>query len=111
MAQYLLVYFSKEYKEEIMQPLEEKKGSFGSYAFPFDEGDRKLNVSKNKKKMYQLKNGQKTYPWPCEIEPDRTITVTTDDLFSKTKDGTVIKHTGVGCYGIKIPGNDLMEIF
>ncbi|MFC1898227.1 hypothetical protein ACFLYJ_01515 [Candidatus Cloacimonadota bacterium] len=93
-----------------MQPVE-KKETFTSYSFPFDDVDRKIDVPRFKKKMYQIKAGPKDYPWPCDVEPNRTITVTTDDLFSKTKDGTVIKHTGVGCYGILIPDDDLEEIF
>ena len=93
-----------------MQPAE-KKEKFTSYSFPFDEGDRKIKIPRHKKKMYQIKEGPKTYSWPCEVEQNRTITVTTDDLFSKTEDGTVIKHTGVGCYGIEIPDEDLEEIF
>ena len=92
-----------------MQPIE-KKEQFTSYSFPFDDSDRKTRISKYKKTMYQIKEGPKTYPWPCEVEANRTILITTDDIFSKTKDGTVIKHTGVGCYGIIIPDEDLVEI-
>ncbi len=72
---------------------------------------RKMNTTQERKTMFQLKEGPKTYPWPCEVDPNRTITITTDDLFSKTHDGTIIKHTGVGCYGIHIPDEDLEEIF
>ena len=93
-----------------MQPIE-KKDQFTSYSFPFDEGDRKIKIPKHQKKMFQIKNGPQEYPWPCEVEPNRTVIITTDDLFSKTKDGTVIKHTGVGCYGIVIPDEDLVEIY
>ncbi len=93
-----------------MQP-KEKKEQLNSYSFPFDEVDRKIKISKHKKTMYQIKEGPKTYPWPCEVEPNRTIIITNDDLFSKTKDGTIIKHTGVGCYGIIIPDEDLTEIY
>ncbi len=46
-----------------------------------------------------------------EVNTNRTITLTTDDFFSKIHDGTIIKHTGVGCYGIHIPDEDLEEIF
>ena len=93
-----------------MKP-EEKKENYKAYSFPFDENDRKIEIPRKKKVMYQIKSGPKEYSWPCEDEPDRKITVTTDDLFSKLKDGTVIKHTGVGCYGIIIPDEDLIEIY
>jgi hypothetical protein len=90
---------------------EEKKKQFTSYTFPFEEVDRNVNIPRHKKKMYQIKSDSTSYPWPCEDDATRTITVTKDDLFSKLKDGTVIKHTGVGCYGLLIPEEDLVEIF
>lgn len=82
-----------------------------AYSFPFDEADRNPQLKSLKKTMYKLKDGPKTFSWPCDNDPDRRITVSTDDLFSKTKDGTVIKHTGVGCYGILIPDEELEEVY
>ena len=94
---------------ETIKKVEEKKKVF---ALHFSEDElKKINSTAERKTMYQIKEGPKTYPWPCEIDPKRTITITTDDLFTKTHDGTIIKHTGVGCFGIKIPNEDLVEIF
>ena len=64
-----------------------------------------------KKILYRIKHDEATYPWPCNSDPDRTITVTKHDLFSITIDGTVVKHTGVGCFGILIPKDDFIEIY
>lgn len=94
-----------------MEPVKKIKEKSMSYSWPFDIEERQRAPQQQKKTMYQIKEGPKTYPWPCKIDPDRTITVTTDDLFSKTKDGTIIKHTGVGCYGIFIPDEDLVELY
>jgi len=94
---------------ETIKNLEEKKKVFTLH-FSEDELN-KINSTAERKTMYQIKEGPKTYPWPCEIDPKRTITITTDDLFTKTHDGTIIKHTGIGCFGIKIPNEDLIEIF
>ncbi|MCF7869461.1 MAG: hypothetical protein K9N09_12280 [Candidatus Cloacimonetes bacterium] len=88
-----------------------KRERKATYSFPFDEADRNPQVKQPKRIMYKIKEGPKEYSWPCDNDPERKITVTTDDLFSKTKDGTVIKHTGVGCYGIEIPEEDLEEIY
>lgn len=94
---------------ETIKKVEEKKKVFTLH---FSEDElKKINSTAERKTMYQIKEGPKTYPWPCEIDPKRMITITTDDLFTKTHDGTIIKHTGVGCFGIKIPDEDLVEIF
>ena len=61
--------------------------------------------------LYRITKESATYPWPSDNDPKRTITVTNNDLFSITNDGTVVKHTGVGCFGIIIPKEDLEQIF
>lgn len=50
----------------------------------------------------------KTYPWPCAPEPDRTIDLFDDDVLTKSEDGTYMKHTGLGCLHIVIPDEDLV---
>jgi hypothetical protein len=44
------------------------------------------------------KNGE--YPWPCPSEKDRNIELFTDDIFTKNENGTFMKETGLGCFGI-----------
>jgi len=55
-------------------------------------------------------NHCKDYPWPCQSEPNRTIKLYAEDLFTKQDDGTYFKQTGLGCLGIVIPDDDLEYI-
>ncbi len=62
------------------------------------------------KGYYTIKHSEKKYPWPCPSEPNRTITLFNDDVL--TGDGgknTYMKHTGLGCFGIIVPEEDLIE--
>ncbi|MFC1453665.1 hypothetical protein ACFLQL_00610 [Verrucomicrobiota bacterium] len=59
------------------------------------------------KNYYKIKKAKGTYPWPCEIEPKRTITLTNKDILKKQAAGIFIKHTGLMCFGIKIPKKDI----
>ena len=59
---------------------------------------------------YKIKHASKEYPWPCELDKERTITITRNDILSKTTDGTIIKHSQPGCFGIVIPDDDLVEL-
>jgi len=54
---------------------------------------------------YEIKNYYKvkedgSYPWPCQMDKDRTIELFTDDVLVKQENGTYIKHTGLCCFGI-----------
>ena len=57
---------------------------------------------------YKIKDKEKKYPWPCKSEPDRLITIYDDDVLTKNRDGTYFKHTGLGCFGIRIPDEDVI---
>lgn len=65
---------------------------------------------------FTIKNGFKVkargeYPWPCASSPDRTIELFTDDVLTKDpKDGTYMKHTGLGCFGIKLTDEQVEPI-
>ncbi|MCD4829679.1 MAG: hypothetical protein K8R90_09665 [Candidatus Cloacimonetes bacterium] len=59
---------------------------------------------------YKIKSTSKEYPWPCKLDQDRTITITRNDILSKTVDGGIIKHSQPGCFGIMIPDCDLIEL-
>jgi len=59
---------------------------------------------------------QKEYPWPIkdpkywnpgEDGSKRTITIFRSDVLTKSQDGTYMKHTGLGCFGIVIPDSDV----
>jgi len=58
---------------------------------------------------YSIKDKQKEYRWPCLPEPSRKITIFSDDVLTRQKDGTFMKATGIGCLGILIPEEDLMH--
>lgn len=56
---------------------------------------------------YRVKT-EKEYPWPCASEPNRMLTIYTDDVLTKDpKLGTYMKHTGLGTFGHVIPDEDL----
>lgn len=58
---------------------------------------------------YKIKHEKRQYPWPCESDRNRLITIRNDDVLTKSKDGTFMKHTGLGCFGITIPDDDLIK--
>lgn|GEM_PF-1952333 len=62
------------------------------------------------RRYYKIRHASKNYPWPCEVDPKRMITVTKNDILSKMNDGTIIKHSQPGCSGILIPDEDLVEL-
>lgn len=50
------------------------------------------------------------YPWPCRGNPERTIELLEDDVLGRAMDGTYAKHTGLMCFGIKIPDDHVEAI-
>jgi hypothetical protein len=52
----------------------------------------------------------KEYPWPCASSPNRTIELFTDDVLTKSEDGTYMVHTGVGCFGIVLKDEEVEPI-
>lgn len=64
----------------------------------------------NFRTYYKIKAASKEYPWPCELDENRTITISRNDILSKCEDGTIIKHSQPGCFGIVIPEADLVEL-
>lgn len=48
------------------------------------------------------------YPWPCKSNPDRTLQVFGDDVFTRDGDGSYTKHTGLMMKRIQIP-DEVME--
>jgi hypothetical protein len=56
---------------------------------------------------YKLKHEEKECAWPCDSDPNRTIKIYSDDVLTKSKDGTFMKQTGLGCFGIVIPNEDV----
>lgn len=60
---------------------------------------------------YKIKFKEKEYEWPCKGDLGRTIMIYDNDVLTKNEneDGTVMKHTGLGCFGIKIPDEDLIK--
>lgn len=58
---------------------------------------------------YKIKDERKEYPWPCKDVPNRTIAIYNDDVLTRSEDRTFMKHTGLGCFGIQIPDDDLIE--
>lgn len=69
--------------------------------------------------FYRLKaeHSGREYPWPCERDPARTIAIFDDDILTKVapdapppmEPGTMMKHTGLGCFGIRIPDEHMDE--
>tara|TARA_Y100000310_G_C20617244_1_gene781291 strand:- start:82 stop:528 length:447 start_codon:yes stop_codon:yes gene_type:complete len=68
------------------------------------------NDLKEAKKYWAIKYKKRIYSWPCESDLTRTIEIFGSDILSKNSDGTYFKHTGVGCFGIEIPDEDLEVI-
>ena len=54
---------------------------------------------------------QRSYPWPAPnaAPPDfsRKIELFTDDVLTKSPDGTYMKHTGLGCFGIVLRDDEV----
>ena len=71
------------------------------------------------KKYYKVKNWIgasdefKRYPWPCDKDTERHITIRQDDIFTINSEENgicnVIKHNGISAFGILIPKKDLEE--
>lgn len=59
---------------------------------------------------YKIKSIDKEYPWPCQSSPNRVIKLFSDDVLTKSEDGTYMKQTGLGCFGIIIPDADVEHI-
>ena len=55
---------------------------------------------------YKIKK-EAEYPWPCTDEPNRKITLFTDDVLTKSDDGTYTKHTGLCCCNIQLKDNEV----
>ncbi len=68
---------------------------------------------------FTIKNGVRVkkdgkYPWPAlrcvPPEPDRTIYLYTDDVLTRSEDGTYMKHTGLGCFNIVLRDDEVEPI-
>ena len=57
---------------------------------------------------YKIKHKEKEYPWPCDSEPNRMITIFDDDILTSSDGTSYMKHTGLGCFGIIIPEEDVV---
>jgi hypothetical protein len=58
------------------------------------------------KDYYQVKRDG-DYPWPCGPDPDRTIRLHTDDVLTKSENGSFTKHTGLGCLNIRLTDDEV----
>jgi len=58
---------------------------------------------------YSIKDEKKEYPWPCIGELDRKITIHSDDVLTHEEGNSYMKHTGLGCFGIIVPEEDLIH--
>jgi hypothetical protein len=61
------------------------------------------------KGWFKIKPKEKEYPWPCESDVGRMITIFDDDVLTHQEGNSYMKHTGIGCFGIIIPEEDLVE--
>ncbi len=52
---------------------------------------------------YRIKEEKKEYPWGRF-----TIVIFSSDVLTRQADGHYMKHTGVGCFGIQIPDEDII---
>lgn len=50
------------------------------------------------------------YPWPCVSENNRTIHLWPEDVLTRSDDGTYMKHTGLGCFGIVLKEEEIENI-
>jgi hypothetical protein len=56
---------------------------------------------------YKINQEELECAWPCGSEPNRTIKIFSDDVLTKSEDGTFMKQTGLGCFGIVISDEDV----
>lgn len=61
-------------------------------------------------KNYYIVRKHGEYPWPCIFDKKRTIELTPEDVLTKNPDGTFVKHTGVGCFNIKLKSNQVKKV-
>lgn len=66
---------------------------------------------------YQLRNAvrykvkkEMIVKWPCDTQPNRCVKLYPDDILAKKEDGTYIRETGLGIFGIVIDDNDVEQI-
>lgn len=59
---------------------------------------------------HQKVKEDKEYSWPCEPEPRRTIEIDTDDILVRERKGSFRKVSGICCFNIKIPEEDIIEV-
>jgi len=52
----------------------------------------------------------KAYPWPWAGDKSRMTTIYIDDVLTRREDGTFMRHTGLGIFGIQIPEGDLVPV-
>ena len=50
------------------------------------------------------------YPWPCPTQPNRSIVLSTTDILTRSDDGTYMKHTGMGCFGIVLKEDEITTV-
>lgn len=49
------------------------------------------------------------YPWPCDAEPERQITLFDDDILTKDPStGRYMVHTGIGCFNIVLTDDQVV---
>ena len=65
--------------------------------------------------MYEIKNyyvvrKHGKYPWPCNMDKKRTIELFPDDVLTKNPDGTFVRHTGIGCFVIKLKPSQVKKV-
>ena len=53
---------------------------------------------------------RKTYPWPCEPNPTRTLELWPGDVLTKHPNGSMTKHNGLCMMSIRVPDADLVEV-
>lgn len=62
------------------------------------------------KGSYKIKQKEMICQWPCKSDKERNITIYDDDVLTKREDGTFMKQTGLGCFGIIIDEKDLIKV-
>ena len=53
---------------------------------------------------------KRTYPWPCQPDPARTLELWPGDVLTKHPNGTVTKHNGLCMMNIRVPEADLVAV-
>lgn len=59
---------------------------------------------------YWTPRERKEYPWPCAMDPHRTIELGPGDVLTKAVNGTMTKHNGLCMVNIHVPENDLERV-